>query len=229
MSRTFVLGDVHGAYHALRQCIDRSGFDPANDTLIFLGDVCDGWPQTRECIDYLMGVPNLICLLGNHDFWFNNWMQYGEAEDIWLEQGGQATVDSYKDGVPKSHLMFVGQAKTFYEKDNRLFVHAGIPPGMRPEECSQHQLLWDRTLPMLARTLGTESKLTLTQYNEVFIGHTPIESPHPVKYCEVWMMDTGAGWSGVLSMMNLDTKECFMSDPVPTLYPGIAGRKKSRG
>ena len=226
MSRTFVLGDVHGAYHALRQCIDRSGFDPDADTLIFLGDVCDGWPQTRECVEYLFGLPNLICLLGNHDFWFHNWMKHGEAEDIWLDQGGQATVDSYKSGIPESHITFIGNAKTFYEKDNRLFVHAGIPPGMRPEECSQHQLLWDRTLPTLARTLGTESKLTLTQYDEVFIGHTPIESPHPVKYCEVWMMDTGAAWSGVLSMMNLDTKECFMSDPVPSLYPGVEGRKK---
>jgi serine/threonine protein phosphatase 1 len=226
MSRTFVLGDVHGAYHALRQCIDRSGFDPGSDTLIFLGDVCDGWPQTRECIDYLIELPNLVCLLGNHDFWFLNWMKYGEAEDIWLDQGGQATVDSYKAGVPDAHMAFVDKARTFYEKDNRLFVHAGIPPGMRPEECTQHQLLWDRTLPMLARTLGPESKLTLTQYDEVFIGHTPIESPHPVKYCEVWMMDTGAGWSGVLSMMNLETKECFMSDPVPSLYPGVEGRKK---
>jgi len=39
-------------------------------------------------------------------------------------------------------------------------------------------------------------------------------------------MDTGAGWSGVLSMMNIDTKEIFTSDHVDTLYPGITGRIK---
>jgi serine/threonine protein phosphatase 1 len=39
-------------------------------------------------------------------------------------------------------------------------------------------------------------------------------------------MDTGAGWSGVLSMMNVDTKEVFTSDPVPDLYPGVVGRIK---
>jgi serine/threonine protein phosphatase 1 len=50
--------------------------------------------------------------------------------------------------------------------------------------------------------------------------------PPPIKACEVWLMDTGAGWSGVLSMMNIDTKEIFMSDPVPSLYPGLAGRTR---
>jgi serine/threonine protein phosphatase 1 len=39
------------------------------------------------------------------------------------------------------------------------------------------------------------------------------------------MMDTGAGWSGTLSMMNIETKEVFCSDPLPQLYPGIKGRK----
>ena len=42
------------------------------------------------------------------------------------------------------------------------------------------------------------------------------------------MMDTGAGWSGVLSMMNVDTKEVFASDKVPFLYPGVEGRMKNR-
>jgi serine/threonine protein phosphatase 1 len=227
MGKTFVLGDVHGASRALRQCLERSSFDPAKDRLIFLGDVCDGWPATKECIDELLTIPNLVHLLGNHDIWFHNWMKYGEAEDIWLMQGGQATVDSYKNGIPQEHLSFISRARLYYEEGNRLFVHAGIPPNKRPEECNQHQLLWDRTLPTLARQVGhKDTNVKLTGYDEVFIGHTPIVSDHPVKYCEVWMMDTGAGWSGVLSMMDLETKECFVSDPVPELYPGTPGRQR---
>lgn len=229
MGRTFVLGDIHGAYLALRQCLDRSGFDKSVDRLIFLGDVCDGWPQTRECVDELMQIPHLVCLLGNHDFWFYGWMKYGEAEDVWLEQGGQATVDSYRAGIPKEHVSFLSKAKNYHEENNRLFVHAGIPPGKRPKECSQHLLLWDRTLPSLAMSFGHKGEhVQLTQYDEVFIGHTPIASPYPVKYCEVWMLDTGAGWSGVLSMMDVDTKECFTSDPVPELYPGVEGRRRRK-
>jgi serine/threonine protein phosphatase 1 len=227
MKRTFVLGDIHGAYLALRQCLQRSAFDPSSDRLIFLGDVCDGWPQTKECVDELIKIPNLICLLGNHDFWFYNWMKYGNADDVWLDQGGKATIDSYKDGIPGEHVTFIGNARNFYEEDNVLFVHAGIPPGKRPQDCSQHQLLWDRTLPTMATTFGHKGEnVNLTDYKEVYIGHTPIASPIPVKHCEVWMMDTGAAWSGVLSMMNIETKECFTSDPVPSLYPGAEGRKR---
>ena len=46
-----------------------------------------------------------------------------------------------------------------------------------------------------------------------------------IKACEVWMMDTGAGWSGgVLTMMNIDTKEIFQSDRVDKLYYEYQGR-----
>jgi serine/threonine protein phosphatase 1 len=226
MGRTFVLGDIHGAHRALCQCLDRSGFDGAEDHLIFLGDVCDGWPQTRECVDELRRIHHLTCLLGNHDTWFLDWMKFGDAPDIWLMQGGQATVDSYKEGIPQEHVSFLSQATLYYQEGYRFFVHAGIPPLKKPEECSQHQLLWDRTLPTLAQRLGSNSEVRLTRFDEVFVGHTPIPYPHPVKYCEVWMMDTGAGWSGVLSMMNVETKEYFVSDPVPALYPGIQGRQR---
>jgi serine/threonine protein phosphatase 1 len=164
--------------------------------------------------------------MGNHDVWFLNWMKTGDAENIWLMQGGMATVESYKGGIPPDHVSFLSHALLYYQPDNRLFVHAGIPPSKKPEECDEHLLLWDRTLPTLAKRFGQNSDVRLTTYDEIFVGHTPIASPHPVKYCEVWMMDTAAGWSGVLSMMNVETKECFISDPVPELYPGIRGRQR---
>jgi len=37
-------------------------------------------------------------------------------------------------------------------------------------------------------------------------------------------MDTGAGWSGVLTMMDIESKQFYLSDPLPELYPGIKGR-----
>lgn len=41
--RTLVMGDIHGGYKALMQCLERSKFDYEKDTLIQLGDICDGW------------------------------------------------------------------------------------------------------------------------------------------------------------------------------------------
>jgi serine/threonine protein phosphatase 1 len=70
------------------------------------------------------------------------------------------------------------------------------------------------------------SNIQLTTYDEVYLGHTPISHPEPLLGGGVWLMDTGAGWQGLLSMMDVHSKEIFVSDPVPKLYPGIAGRKK---
>lgn len=227
MKHTFVIGDIHGAYRALRQCLEKSQFDFANDQLICLGDVADGWPDTKNSIDELLRIKNLTYVLGNHDWWTLQWMHTETPDDIWYQQGGKATIDSYSKGVPESHIALLSNALDYYLLGNRLFVHAGIHPHIALEKQNQNIFLWDRTLATLAlEQYSHATKKKLTSFDEVYVGHTPIASPRPIKSSGVWLMDTGAGWSGVLSMMNVDTKEMFISDPVPDLYPGIEGRKR---
>ena len=36
--RIFVVGDIHGAYKAFKQCLERSGFDYNNDRLVVIGE-----------------------------------------------------------------------------------------------------------------------------------------------------------------------------------------------
>jgi serine/threonine protein phosphatase 1 len=226
MSKTFVIGDIHGANRALVQCLERSGFNYASDHLICLGDVCDGWPETKQAIDELMKIKNLTYILGNHDYWTLEWMREGVDDNIWVEQGGAATIQSYSDGVPIEHIEFLEQAKPYLILNNNLFVHAGIDWRVPIERQTMQFFLWDRTMARTAMANQTKSPhKNLTIYNEVYIGHTPIADP-PQRMCEIWFMDTGAGWSGKLSMMDIHSKEIFMSDPVPELYPGIAGRSK---
>ena len=227
MGRLFVLGDIHGAYRALRQCLDRSGFDHDSDHLIFLGDVCDGWPETREAIDELMRIKHLTCLVGNHDIMALPWMKRGEMLSSWLNQDGVATMRSYATGVPESHIRFLEEALPYYILDNRCFVHAGFDPD-RPISVQDIEVLsWDRNLARRAlEAYRTGAIGNLTTYREVYMGHTPIPFGRPIMGGGVWMMDTGAGWSGVLSMMNVETKEVFVSDEVVGLYPGVEGRIK---
>ena len=221
------MGDIHGAYRALRQCLDRSGFDHDSDQLIFLGDVADGWPETKECVDALLKIRNLIYIFGNHDFWTLEWMQTGYAEEIWLSQGGEATVKSYRNSVPKNHIDLLNHSLPYFLDNNKLFVHAGFDPLAPLEGQGLNTFLWDRNLARAVLDLHLKNhKGRLTDYDEVFLGHTPVPFGKPVNVGGVWLMDTGAGWSGVLSMMDLDTKEIFSSDPVPKLYPGITGRTR---
>ena len=227
MSRTFVMGDIHGAFRALKQCLERASFDYEHDRLIALGDVCDGWPETKECIDELLKIKNLIFILGNHDSLLLHWMETGKIADGWFLHGGEASCKSYGNYIPGFHLNFLRDAALYHLEDNSLFVHAGIIPGQNLDSQGPSIFLWDRTLANLVidfRSRGINERIT--QFNEIYIGHTPIASPHPIKCCEVWMMDTGAGWSGPLSMMDVNTKEFFISDTVASLYPGVSGRTR---
>jgi serine/threonine protein phosphatase 1 len=226
MGRSFVIGDIHGAYRALIQCFERSAFDREEDLLICLGDVCDGWPETKRCIDELLRVKNLVYILGNHDTWLLKWMKTGNIENIWYVQGGEASIQSYAGKpVPQSHIQFLEMARPYYLFENRLFVHAGIDPSVNIAKQSYDTFLWDRTLVRKALNHFVKGEqMKLSSFDEIYVGHTPTTYGHPVKACEVWLMDTGAGWSGQLSMMELGTKQFFMSDRVPDLYPGIKGR-----
>jgi len=230
MPRTLVIGDIHGAYRALKQCLDRADFNYESDHLICLGDVCDGWPDTKWCIDELLKIKNITYVLGNHDLWTRNWMKTKIVEEIWRSQGGAATIASYPDGVPASHIEFLDKALPYFILNNKLFVHAGIDLRRPLEQQDITIFAWDRTLIQKAWSFFQQEAKNhkLTKFDEVYIGHTPIPFTNPVQACEVWMMDTGAGWAGVLSMMNIDTKEVFTSDKVPFLYPGVEGRMKNR-
>jgi serine/threonine protein phosphatase 1 len=225
MARTFVIGDIHGAYRALRQCLERASFDREKDTLICLGDVADGWPETQLCIDDLLKIHNLIYVLGNHDYWTLEWMETGVIEEIWYHQGGKATIESYPDAIPQRHVHLLKTALPYYLHNNRLFVHAGIDPSRALENNGLDIFLWDRKLARTALDFyqkGIAGKLT--NFDEIYLGHTPVPYGTPIQSCEIWLMDTGAGWAGTLSMMDIETKETFISDAVPSLYPGVAGR-----
>jgi len=230
--RRLVLGDIHGGYKALLQVFERSNFNYDEDQLIFIGDVADGWSETKECIDELLKVKNLVYILGNHDIWAWDWMEDGLKPSIWLKQGGAATIRSYdhsiyssqtKPDVPKLHIEFFKKGLPYYiSDDNKLFVHGGIELDKDISAQGLKIFVWDRSLYKKAEELhkieGPNSKIT--EYEEVYIGHTTTESfsLDPVQYCEVWNLDQGAGWGGRLSIMDVDTKVFWSSDKVSSLY-----------
>jgi len=248
MNRTIVCADIHGSYKALMQCIERSGFDYEEDELIVLGDVADGYPQTYECFEELLKVKNLIYCIGNHDMWTLNWAKYNEQPMIWVSQGGYNTMMSYKvnnaGAMPQSHLDILENGNLWFEDDGILFVHGGIDINKKMENQTSNVCLWDRDLITYARRLHLREKLRTkdkkikfirpkldTEFKEIFIGHTStkcFKTAEPVHYCNVWDIDTGAGWGGKLTFMDVKTKEYWQSDLSKDLYPESQGRGDGR-
>lgn len=241
--RNFVMGDIHGSYLALIECLKLCDFDYENDTLIQLGDVADGWIETPGCVEELMKIKNLISIRGNHDVWCWNWFTMGEQSIMWTQQGGQATIDAYiRTGLVADdrHKEFWNNQIDYYiDDDNRLFIHGGwyylmgfprgaeAPVGIRnAKECH-----WDRSLFESAKSafhLGKNGKdvrfKALEEFKEVYIGHTAVHSQKPANFFNLWNLDTGAGWNGVLTIMDIDTKEYWQSQKSKDLYPNQRGR-----
>lgn len=224
--RTFVLGDSHGAYRAFLQVMERSAFNYSEDTMICLGDVSDGWPEIPELLDEMLKIKNLIFVRGNHDQWLKDFLKDGKQPDVWLRQGGEVTRDAYYRGSRfiRRHLSFLRKTPFYHiDEKKRLFVHGGFTFGVRMEKQDKMVLMWDRSLWEYSNIVDND---IIPDFKEIFVGHTSIYkfSHKPIQKGNIWFMDTGAGWEGVLSLMDVDTKEVFQSDLVKDLYPEVKGR-----
>ena len=228
--RTLVIGDIHGGYKTLIQCFERSKFDYKNDRLIVLGDVCDGWAETKKAIDELLKVKNLIFIMGNHDVWVLDWMEDDEHHTdnmLWVKQGGKMTLKSYhyEDhlDIPAEHVDFLkNKSHLWYEENGILFVHGGIGINTKVEDNCAQDIMWDRELITTAwknKKNGIDKKLT--SYKEVWLGHTStwaFGTGLPLICGGIIDIDTGGGYEGKLTIMDLETKEYWQSDVAEELY-----------
>lgn len=227
----YVIGDVHGAYKALLQVLERSGFNYKEDLLISLGDTVDGWSEPHLCVKEYLKMNRFIGIEGNHDNWFIRYLKLGYADRMWLQQGGLATQRAYLFNtkmMDEHYEKFFSKLRPYYiDENNNLFVHAGYDHNVGFEYSVKENYLWDRDLYQTACRLHTKG-YKFPEFNKIFIGHTATigitDEPHFV--CNVVNVDQGAGWFGKLTLMNIDTLEYFQSDNVQTLYPDETGRRR---
>ena len=71
IKKYFVVTDVHGFYDEMRAALDRAGFDLTNPNhiLVSLGDLLDRGRQPKECLEFVLGIPEnrRILIRGNHE------------------------------------------------------------------------------------------------------------------------------------------------------------------
>jgi len=195
-----------------------------------LGDVCDGYHEVKQCIDELLKIKHCDFIIGNHDLWALDWATKGIEEKLWLDQGGRNTKASYNgENMLQTHIDFLKNAHLWIEFEKKLFVHAGFNLKKPMAEQDVQTLVWDRDLlgDAWKKYLRGEEDYQYAEFKEIYLGHTTTELYHslkPLKLCNIWALDTGAGWSGKLTIMDVNTHEYWQSDLTPQLY-GIEGRK----
>lgn len=95
---TYIMSDIHGEadmFHALLQKMNFS----QSDTLYILGDVIDRGPDGIHLLKEIKKTPNMIMLLGNHEYMM---LQYysPEATDVevlrWGRNGNAPTIAAFE-------------------------------------------------------------------------------------------------------------------------------------
>lgn len=152
------------------------------------------------------------------------------------------------------HISFWEDQKDWYiDDENRLFIHGGWPyaepkqnfPEFHVGEISDMTLFklqaglnidgtglgsiakechWDVELLDAAKFSHPNGFKNLRLFKEIFIGHTSTQDALPHRYCNLWQMDTNAARGGVLTIMDVDTKQFWQSDRSRDLYPNEKGR-----
>jgi len=243
MGRRLVIGDIHGGLKAIHQVFERAQVKK-EDTLIFLGDYVDGWSESAGVVEYMMELnakQPCVFIKGNHDVWCEEWLRSGKTNPVWVMHGGKETIDSYQgkeEAYKSKHLEFLERMPYYYIDDaNRLFIHAGFTSMHGPEkEFHNSNFSWDRTLWEMALTMDSRIEKNsaiypkrLKLFSEIYIGHTPTlyyNQTTPMRGINVWNIDTGAAFTGKLTVLDVSTKEFWQSDTVQSLYPGERGRNR---
>lgn len=201
---TFAIGDIHGCFEELRSLLDtcrKSAGDIEHDFL-FLGDYVDRGPASDEVITCLMreqaSAPSRFrYLLGNHDHMLCLAADRSRSDaDLiqWWANGGEETLDAYGIGdpsdLPAEHLAWMRALPLQVRDEHRLFVHAGVRPGVPLEAQSKDDILWIRE-PFLSSKLWHGAL--------VVHGHTPTTTRAPDVQANRVNLDTGACFGGPLT------------------------------
>lgn len=208
----FAVGDIHGRLdllEILQARIDRfvaaKGFRTTLE--VYLGDYVDRGADSAGVIDRLierMMGHRVVCLEGNHEALFLEFLDGTLPIEPWLAAGGAATAMSYgveafrPEGVreallqtvPLEHLDFLRTLPTFLELDGYLFVHAGIRPGVPMALQAKRDMIWIREEFLnYAKPFGPI----------VVHGHSPTDEP--ALLTNRINLDTGAFATGRLSCL----------------------------
>ncbi|MFK7755047.1 MAG: metallophosphoesterase [Sedimentitalea sp.] len=201
----------------------------ADAQIIFLGDLPDRGPDTKTVVETLLtGIEhgrNWRVIKGNHDRMFTRFVRDGITEDEritsnigWLNPrlGGPTTLASYgvenaetrplpevqaeaQSKIPESHLQFLESLPLTLEQDGKLFVHAGIKPGIALPDQTEDDLIWIRE-PFLLETAPHPWL--------VVHGHTALDMPH--HYGNRVNLDGGAGYGRALYPAVFENDACWL-------------------
>ena len=188
---TYVISDIHGQYDMF---IDLLGIIDLKETdsLYILGDVLDRGPHPIQTMLKLMEMPNVTCIVGNHELMalecLGFLMQEITEEALkscdetmienlftWQINGSDTTIKEFQKlsrNLQRAVLDYIREFEVYEELSvsgrDFLLVHAGLGDywsGKAMEEYSLDELVWTRA----------EYDIRYFEDKYVVTGHTPTQ------------------------------------------------------
>ncbi|HEP0294899.1 TPA: metallophosphoesterase [Klebsiella aerogenes] len=201
----WVVGDLHGCYTNLMNRLDSVCFDPAHDLLVSVGDLVDRGAENVECLD-LINQPWFRAVRGNHEQMMLDAITGTGSFGHWMSNGGGwwHNLDYEQDMRLKSLLPRVAELPLIIEVDKggKKFVicHADYQHGEYElgKPVDAEHVLWSRE-----RVSSSMDGVRFDIHGaDLFIfGHTPAHTP--LRYCNQLYIDTGAVFTGNLTLYEL--------------------------
>jgi serine/threonine protein phosphatase 1 len=206
---------------------DHAARPAAKGLIVLLGDLIDRGPDSagviRRLREFDMAGFRLVGLAGNHEEVLLK-ILCGDPKEVpgWLLYGGAETLQSYgvdpkpleglgpeaaqrriAAAIPRHDRHFLEQLADSMRFGDYLFVHAGIRPGIPPEQQSLRDLRWIR-----------EPFLTDTRDHGMVVvhGHTISEAVEEVG--SRIGIDTGAYATGRLTALGIEGDQRWLIDTV---------------
>ena len=224
MASVWAVGDVHGEVAKLEALLGALPRGDA-DVTVFLGDFIDRGPDSAAVVRRVLteydGAPERTVLLwGNHEDLAAQHYRVAAPSGLvydpydWFRNGGTEALASW--GVPAPDMFtapcpedlarLFGLLRSFWRSPDPalgtyVWVHAGVPPGLEPEEAPAEELVWIRE-PFL--------DVEDPSGRIVVHGHTPSLEVR-VRRDKIGI-DTGAVFGGRLTALQLPARRIFQAD-----------------
>ena len=205
--RTLAIGDVHGCHRALATLLGIIAVSAA-DTLVFVGDVVDRGPSSKQVVDHLLSLRDtckVALIMGNHEEMMRDAISGRGLYNAWLDAGGQATLDSYggsPENIPPNHIRLLLSAQPFYETDTDIFIHACLESDVSLPNQTSDFLRW--------KHLGGSERPHVSG-KRIICGHTPQTDGIPLVFDGWVCIDTFVHGGKWLTCLDVESDHVFQA------------------
>ncbi len=194
MSKTYIIGDIHGCYDEFIELTKQIGITD-DDLIISLGDIVDRGAKSVELFEYFRKRKNSVVLMGNHERKHLNGILSYSQEIVKVQFGSK-----YNE-----FLEWLKSLPYFYETDSAIIVHAFFEHDKNLHEQKEEVLAGTTSGSRYLEGKYEEGKYWTDFYQgkkPVIYGHHVVGDEPKIKN-KTYGIDTGACHAGMLTAIEL--------------------------